>query len=247
MAARQELRPERFIPGTDAEHQQVRDLERLYASLRSPAPVEACHGLEGVELADRLLKKGGHIGMLFGSTAIDFWKEAITPEQLATCKDVDVLVFPAMNGDSQPIQPGDDGVDLWVPQTAEFKPQRPVTWWQNVHGAKLGFVITPTVDLKEPGLYIPTPQLLTVMADRELITQADAAGHYDHGAIEIFADSLHKIINPRDVPHFGLLPLATALRYRQTLDEQALGKPGVIDCSVEAFDPELNAFIANHS
>ena len=80
--------------------------------LRAPTPPDAVSGIEGLMVADQVLKEQSAIGMLVGGLAKELWRGVTNDEKLSEHKDVDVLVL-SQDCASHPEQWA-SGVDWWV-------------------------------------------------------------------------------------------------------------------------------------
>jgi len=120
--------------------------------LRAPTPPEAVRGIEGLKVADEVLKKYKVTGMLVGGLAKEAWRGSSDPADFSKHKDVDVLVLARGCGK----HPGqwEDGVDWWISHKAAERP---------TNGTSVGLVWR--VSLKRnveiaPGLYVCPLELL---------------------------------------------------------------------------------------
>lgn len=90
---------------------------RLNLRLESPPPFEAVKGLEGVILADKILKEKKEVGILIGGLARKLWERTKNEKDFEK-KDVDVLVLPNENKKCS-INYG-NGIDWWLPESKKI-------------------------------------------------------------------------------------------------------------------------------
>jgi len=88
--------------------------------LQAPIPQDAVRGIEGMKVADRVLKKYKVAGMLVGGLAKEAWHGATDPSRFSKHKDVDVLVL-ARGCGKHPKQ-GEAGVDWWISHKIAERP-----------------------------------------------------------------------------------------------------------------------------
>jgi hypothetical protein len=131
--------------------QQLKLQQRL--ELRAPTPPEAVRGIEGLRVADEVLRKYEVIGMLIGGLAKELWHGVTDPEILETHGDVDVLLL-SYNCRYHPKQ-WEEGVDWWVSHTVNELP---------TNGSSVGIFWQASLEqhaLKIPsGLYLCPYQFL---------------------------------------------------------------------------------------
>lgn len=155
---------------------------RLSLDLKSPAPIEALKGLEGVNEADKILKEKQLSGILIGGVAKKVWSRTFGPEDFIR-KDVDVLVF---NSQKQ-IKFGEGGIDWWLPKEqfisyvdsnrSEIIGKQ--SFFTNINGAILNFKASTPVDI-EPGLYLlDLEQLITMQFTESSVLIKDTNTSYD--------------------------------------------------------------------
>lgn len=88
--------------------------------LCAPKPPDAVCGIEGMKIADSLLKEMGAVGMLIGGLAKELWSGVSDEERLAKHKDVDVLVL-SYDCIFHP-KKWMGGIDWWVSHDREQRP-----------------------------------------------------------------------------------------------------------------------------
>lgn len=88
--------------------------------LRAPTPPDAITGIEGLKVADQILKEHNAVGMLVGGLAKELWRGVVSDEKLSEHKDVDVLVL-SYDCASHPEQWA-SGVDWWVCHNPHERP-----------------------------------------------------------------------------------------------------------------------------
>ena len=80
--------------------------------LPAPSPPTAVTGMEGLRVADEVLKELSAVGILIGGIAKELWRGADDEGILASHKDVDVLVL-STDCEKHPAQ-WQAGVDWWI-------------------------------------------------------------------------------------------------------------------------------------
>ncbi|HEY4480408.1 MAG TPA: hypothetical protein VJB58_03000 [Candidatus Paceibacterota bacterium] len=88
--------------------------------LRAPTPPQAVCGVEGMRVADNLLKEIGVVGMLVGGLAKELWSGVSDEEKLLEHKDVDVILL-SHDCNLHPKQ-WQSGIDWWVSHDREERP-----------------------------------------------------------------------------------------------------------------------------
>jgi hypothetical protein len=126
--------------------------------LRAPRPPAAVAGLEGMRVADEILKLHNAVGLLIGGLAKEIWKGESRPEKFAEHKDVDVLVL-SRECDHHPGQ-FEHGVDWWVRHEPYELP---------TNGSSIGIIwqlslVKPNI---AAGLYLPPVALLRESIEQE--------------------------------------------------------------------------------
>ncbi len=112
---------------------------------RHPEFPNAARGLEGMEIASRILREKNAAGVLIGGLSEHVWDQYVTANGLALHKDVDVLALTPLDLDED----FEGGIDWWLPPE-----QTETRGWTNASGITLGFDMRTDVELP-PGLYIP--------------------------------------------------------------------------------------------
>jgi hypothetical protein len=169
-------------------HKQKLALETLLSfrqELRHGEFPNAVRGLQGMKIADELLKQRKSVGLLIGGVAEAIWKPRNTIADLDAHKDVDVMVTDEKFISEQPFE---GGVDWWVPTEARLKyhsgysgldyAERNLRWWANANGIVLAYGINQTnfadkVVLK-PGLYVPSPDFIVGSRRAEIMGQVES-------------------------------------------------------------------------
>lgn len=116
-------------------------------------PPEATVGLEGILMADKILKRYDAIGMLIGGVAWEIWSDHfIDIDSLSQHKDIDVIVL-SRSCKKHPAR-WEAGIDWWISHSITERPTNGssvnLTW-----NAKLQDNI-----YLEPGLYLCPKELL---------------------------------------------------------------------------------------
>lgn len=115
--------------------------------LRAPIPPEAVRGIEGLKVADEVLKRYKVAGVLIGGLAKEAWRGSSDPAKFSKHKDVDVLVL-ARGCGRHPMQ-WEKGVDWWVNHRVAERP---------TNGAFVGLIWRVSLKKRNsevtPGLYI---------------------------------------------------------------------------------------------
>lgn len=118
----------------------------------APTPPEAICGIDGMMVADEVLKKYKVAGMLVGGIAKEAWSGSSKPSDFSKHKDVDVLVL-SRDCDKHPNQ-WEAGIDWWIRHKATERP---------TNGSDVGLVwrISFRRHVKvSPGLYLCPLELL---------------------------------------------------------------------------------------
>lgn len=144
--------------------------------LRHPEIPHAAKGLEGMLIADSLLKERNATGILIGGLADAIWNKQRTEEELYAHKDTDVLV---LSEDFTVKENFEKGIDWWLPQKAHLRIHDGYTsyegeehWWQNGNDVVLRYGVLLSV-YANPGLYLPSVSLVTSMRVAEIMTGID--------------------------------------------------------------------------
>jgi hypothetical protein len=119
-------------------------------SLRHPEIPGAVRGLEGMMIADNILKDHGANGILIGGLSEAVWYRKDT--NLSAHKDVDVIVF-----DYVRLSPFQGGIDWWLPNDQRH---------MNGLGIALSFSVFRQEEMPS-GLYIPDPSWVADMRMHE--------------------------------------------------------------------------------
>lgn len=121
--------------------------------LSAPTSPDAVSGIEGLRMADQILKELDAVGMLIGGLAKKLWHGVTSDEQLSEHKDVDVLVL-SQDCASHPEQ-WVSGVDWWVCHNPGERP---------TNGSSVGLLwrvqLEPHARRIPKGLYLCPLQLL---------------------------------------------------------------------------------------
>ena len=161
---------------------QKRILEQLLQfsqHLRHEPLPEAVKGLDGLRIADFILKEKKVYGLLIGGLSETVWNPKSKEGDLAAHKDIDILV-PELPEDTT-IGQFEGGVDWWLPKEARFiiktelgNTHADVKFFINGFGIKLSFsVSTFGSGNLDPGLYIPDYSFVLEMRVAEAIAQLD--------------------------------------------------------------------------
>ena len=141
-------------------HDQKQSLALLLkVELRDPY-VSSVRGIEGMRVADRMLKEQDATGILIGGLAQSVWNKNRRLEDLEKHKDVDVLVI----DDHFDIDRFEGGIDWWLPQEGfveyvdEYNNASSLNakWWQNGNGIILSYAVNFWNEPRQKGLYIPS-------------------------------------------------------------------------------------------
>lgn len=152
------------------------NLISLRCELQSPVPPCVVRGIEGLEVADALLKERHATGILIGGLAETVWKKEVTQEDLFEHKDVDVLV---LNEDFVLREKFEDGIDWWLPKKDRLLRRSDfgivhlnASWWENGNSIVLSFY-AQTNEILPSGLFIPRPSWIVEMRWEEAIANLD--------------------------------------------------------------------------
>lgn len=149
------------------QEQRVAHLQTLCA----PTPPNAACGVEGMQVADKLLKEIGVVGMLIGGLAKELWSGASDEERLLKHKDVDVLVL-SHDCTFHP-KKWASGIDWWVSHDPQQRP---------TNGNPVGLLWRVRLDLHArnipKGLYLCPLQLLreSVVMERRFLKGRKVVG-----------------------------------------------------------------------
>jgi len=108
---------------------------------RAPSPLNAVCGIEGLKVADQVLKNYNAVGILIGGLAKEIWKGTTSPRIFAEHKDVDVLV-PIQECNKHPRQ-WENGVDWWISHKTTERPTNGTNT-----GLIFNFVLKPKAEIK---------------------------------------------------------------------------------------------------
>ncbi len=201
LGLRQELR-ERLTLGYRL---QLKQLLSLSQELRHPEYPLMAKGLDGMGVADRVLRGYNASGILIGGLSEAVWNRRRKPEELTKHKDVDVLV---LNEDAD-IGRFEEGIDWWLPQRGEIPVDLErgiytgIKWYENANGIVLSFGTKKYRNLMEftPGLYIPGSEWVIDMREAEVMANVDERVEIEDGVQEGFRDKMRKKIKTR-LPKF---------------------------------------------
>lgn len=161
-------RPEQRL--TAEQKLQLTQILKLEQKLREPGVPEATRGLEGLLLADQILKQKGAVGFLIGGLGKSVWRGNA---QLGRHKDVDVLVMTK----GTDFEKFEGGIDWWLPTEDQvsgtfvggYIENYAVRYWANENGVVLTFNIEQTLELP-PGLHILLPHHYAAMKLAEAVS-----------------------------------------------------------------------------
>lgn len=172
MAVRHEQRHSQVL----CQRAMLKQLNSLRCELVCPAPPYVIQGLEGLQVADAVLKERNATGILIGGLAETVWRKSVLQEELSEHKDVDVLV---LNSEFSLREYFEEGIDWWLPRTSKIRVRSDLgqasidaTWWENGSGVALSFRAIINETLKS-GLYIPMPSWLIEMRWEEALANLD--------------------------------------------------------------------------
>lgn len=150
---------------------------------RVPTPPKAVRGIEGMRVADAVLKKYETPGILIGGLAKEAWRGSLDPATFSKHKDVDILVL-AFVCDKHP-EHWEAAIDWWISHKASERP---------TNGSSVGLIWRVSLRGEiAPGLYLCPLEVLRESIERER---------------RIFGDS-HKVCGGRffnflDVRRYGI-------------------------------------------
>lgn len=139
--------------------------------LEAPAPPDAITGIDGLKVADQVLKEYNAVGMLIGGLAKELWCGVVSDERLSQHKDIDVLVL-SYDCTSHPEQ-WTSGVDWWVSHNFHERP---------TNGTSVGILwrveLEPHAQQISRGLYLCPLKLLrqAIAAERHILKGYRVAG-----------------------------------------------------------------------
>ena len=189
---------------TCEQKQVLKYLLQLKLQHDGPEFPEATRGLEGMLIADKMLKEKDARGILIGGCARAIWNQRRTPKELSVHKDVDVAVL----DDSFSLEKSfAGGIDWWLPkkEVIEVKSYGGYAigeqqWWENGNQAVLycGFSYNKDNTLA-PGLYLPSPEwvMLYEEAVRTALVDQSISQDIDEEVLEKFRKHLSKGIHQR--------------------------------------------------
>ncbi len=190
--------------------QQLKQLEKVSLSLRHEPFPGSVKGLEGIEIADKILKEKGAVGLLIGGLSEAIWNPRNTRNALNALsekhKDVDVLI-PYISPGLE-IDDFEGGVDWWLPRELKIKikyesatVEENVLFWENCLKVRLAFTVL--VRTKEPllsGLYIPEPDFIRSMREAEVFARVDTKNvEVEESTRELFGEKLRKRIKNANI------------------------------------------------
>ncbi|MBT4804923.1 hypothetical protein HON71_02010 [Candidatus Woesearchaeota archaeon] len=176
----------------------------LLLELKHPEYPDVVKGLEGMKIADKVLKEKEVAGVLIGGLAEAVWNQRRKVEDLYQHKDVDVMVLSETSFDKF-----EGGVDWWLPQKGRVKVnteyrrnESEKQWYENGNGVILSFGARGGNNL-EPGLYIPDRQWVVNMREYEARAHVDenVTVGLDDNVYEKFRDHVKKKVKTR-LPKF---------------------------------------------
>lgn len=179
-------------------------------SLRHPEIPGAVRGLEGMSIADKILKDYDATGILIGGLSEAVWYRKET--DLSRHKDVDVLVV----GDTA-ISRFEGGIDWWLQRNDRY-----------VNGHDIGLLFSVRQKYELPaGLYIPDPDWIADMRMHEVEGGNDLAR-------ETFRDYLCKRMKDR-LPDL----LKDSFKVLYTWDKYSDTYWGICVCAINAHNPAV--------
>ena len=206
MGMRQELRMRQETRLTIGQKASLEQLLSLETVLRHPEIPNAAKGLEGIQAADTLLKERGAPGILIGGLAEEVWRSKKNLDDLNLHKDVDVLVLSAQFELEKHFE---NGIDWWLLKEKTFDSIRSSSgsrmtnvyqkWHENANGIILHFFINVQGSL-DPGLHIPTPDLITEIRMNELGAMVDQSVGYDEEVHQAAQKKIRRRMTTRLMP-----------------------------------------------
>jgi hypothetical protein len=194
----------------ELKHEQKIILKQLLQQRIEDGNELPARGYVGLCTADAILKEKGLKGVLLGSVAAAAMNPRRTKKELASHKDVDVIVFEDMD-----VERFEGGIDWWLPETSRLRVYSEVdgmasdidvTYWYNGNNVRIncGF---DTRDYKRnyefhkglpTGLYIPTPDWLI---DTDWLVRTTHLKEFDEDVQEVFQERWHRRLRT-DVPRY---------------------------------------------
>jgi len=142
---------------------QLKNLLQLSQKLKHPDIPDVIQGIDGMRLADKILKERDSSGLLIGGLPERIWNYRTKPEDLYKSKDVDVLV---LNDEFKLEKNFEGGIDWWLPKYSNIKIISDASeytknqkYYENGNDVFLYFSIDKYSELL-PGLYIPSKDLI---------------------------------------------------------------------------------------
>lgn len=175
MVPQMELRQQQKLELSLKQELCLKKMLSLRQVLKHPEIPNATKGLEGMKVADDILKSRNSIGVLIGGISEMVWNKHRKKEDLLERKDVDVMV---MNDDFILSKDFEGGIDWWQPANGdisvsdEFGDLSTVhqNWWRNGNGIVLYFGVTMKQPLN-PGLHIPGSDWVIDMREAERVAR----------------------------------------------------------------------------
>ncbi|VVB78301.1 Uncharacterised protein [uncultured archaeon] len=158
----------------------LKQVLEVLQTLKHPEFPNAAKGLDGMLIADNILKSRNGTGVLIGGLAEEVWNKRTKLQDLYNHKDVDVLV---LNKDFELKEDFEGGIDWWLPNQGRIKInsgsnylEKNSEWNENLNTVILGFYADtfhkrPT--LLRPGLYIPSSDFVIEMRRYEAFSRID--------------------------------------------------------------------------
>lgn len=174
----------------------------LELKLVDPELPNPTRGMEGLLVANQILKQRNSTGVLIGGLAREVWNQKRKLEDLAMHKDVDVMVI---NENFELVERFEGGIDWWLPYTRKINIEYnsgalnenvTSTYWVNGNGALLYFGANQ-ISALSPGLYIPSPEWVTQMREYEVTSTIDPCVQIDWDIIEKFKGKIQNQMGKR--------------------------------------------------
>lgn len=231
---------------SQAQEKELKQLLLQAQILPHPEIPNATKGLDGLIVADEILKQRNACGFVVGSLSKAVWNARRTKEELAWHYDTDVIV-PDFSFELE--KPFEGGIDWWLPKNCFVEYSNTfgggklfVDFYENGNGCIFPGTLKKQYDL-EPGLHIPGRESVIdgyLTAALVKSGKGDVLIDSDNLVFEEFRNKLRKSVKTR-VPKFIEKP------FEGKILELEYGVPYYKTCAfqVQGFIPEVYSQILN--
>ncbi|MFA6022687.1 MAG: hypothetical protein WC781_01215 [Candidatus Pacearchaeota archaeon] len=173
---------------------QLKQIMMLKHELVHPEFPNASKGFSGMRIANAILKERDSVGLLIGGLAEDVWNQRRSLEELASHKDVDVMI---LNPEFKLEKRFEGGIDWWMPYSKRLKVSdgflgydaKVFNWNENLNDVILHFNVKKSCDLK-PGLYIAGKEFVGAMRKAEIEGKTEKNIKYDEEVLDKYEERI---------------------------------------------------------